>query len=239
MPNILPEGDKKTSLRDSIRNLKAVVFDFDGTIAGLTIDFAEMRRRVLEHLRGSGVNPDGLARLYVLEMIAAGKERIGRFFPGKETKYEREALALVREMEVSAAQSGHLFSGIRDALSQLRSQGRRTAVVTRNCREAVTAVFPDIDAFMDVVMTRDDTPLVKPHPVHLHRALAALASPAPAAAMVGDHGMDMILARDVGVLAIGVLTGHDTARELEAAGAEVILPSASELVGFLSSSRGR
>jgi phosphoglycolate phosphatase len=220
---------------NSIRSLKTIVFDFDGTVAGLTIDFAEMRRRVMDHLQSFGISPDGLRKLYILEMIAAGKKLIASSMPGRETNYERGALTLVRDMEVAAAQTGVLFYGIREMLSLLRAQGRHTGVVTRNCREAVEAVFPDIDVFVDVVLTRNDTPHVKPHPGHLHQALTTLAAPAATAAMVGDHKMDMHLARDVGVLAIGVLTGHDTARELKEAGAEVILASAADLADFLSS----
>ncbi len=220
---------------NSIRSLKTIVFDFDGTIAGLTIDFAAMRHRLMDHLQSFGISPDGLRKPYILEMIAAGKELIARSSPGRETSYERGALALVRDMELAAARTGGLFPGIREMLSLLRAQGRHTGVVTRNCREAVEAVFPDIDLFVDIVLTRDDTPNVKPHPGHLHQALTTLAAQVATAAMVGDHKMDMLLARDVGVLAIGVLTGHDTALELKEAGAEVILASAAVLADFLSS----
>ncbi len=74
--------------------LKAFVFDFDGTIASLTIDFQEMRRAVLAQLVSFGVSGDGLRDLYVLEMIAAGRQIIAGRFPGQENIYFQQADAL-------------------------------------------------------------------------------------------------------------------------------------------------
>ncbi|HOU76514.1 MAG TPA: HAD family hydrolase [Syntrophales bacterium] len=215
-------------------NLKAIVFDFDGTIARLTIDFAAMRRRVLAHLQSLAIAPEGLGHLYVLEMIAAGKQEVSKYLPGYEDDYERQAMSLIRLMEVAAAKRGSLFPGIRTLFSTLKVRGVRTGIVTRNCREAVGVVFPDIGVFVDCVLTRDDTPHVKPHPGHLKEVLAALALPPREAAMVGDHRMDMTLAKEVGVFAVGVLTGHDTAVELTQAGADLILPAASALTGIFA-----
>ncbi len=218
----------------SLRDISGFVFDFDGTIASLTIDFAEMRRRVLFHLQGFGIAPDGLRDLYVLEMIAAGKLEIARKYPGREKHYERQAMEMIRGIEVAAAGHGELFAGIREMFIQLRASGIKCGLVTRNCREAVQQIFPDISGHVTVILTRDDTLLVKPHPEHLLQVLRTFSLPAARTAMVGDHKMDMKLAKDVGALAIGVLTGHDTATELQQAGADLILPQAVALTAIFS-----
>ncbi len=213
----------------SLRKIKGVVFDFDGTIAFLTIDFAQMRRQVLSHLQSFGVDPEGVCNLYILEMIAAGKRLIARQYPGQAERYEQQALDLIRNMEVIAARQGGLLPGIREMFFDLQELGIKTGLVTRNCREAVEHIFPDIDAFVPIVLTRDDTPRVKPDPDHLKRVLHVFSLPASLTAMVGDHKMDMVLAKDVGVMAIGVLTGHDSAEDLEKAGADLIIARASTL----------
>jgi len=222
MPSVMPSN----------LDLKAFVFDFDGTIAGLTIDFQEMRRAVLAQIKRFDIPDDGLPGLYVLEMISAGKQLIARHFPGHENIFFQQASALVKGIEINAARHGSLLPGTREMLIQLRARNLKTGIVTRNCRDAVNIVFPDILSFVDIVLTRDETPLVKPDPDHLRRVLAAFALPAAKVAMVGDHGMDMALAKEVGAYAIGVLTGHANAAELKGAGADMVIEKASDLISF-------
>ncbi|MCK9392547.1 MAG: HAD family hydrolase [Syntrophales bacterium] len=216
----------------SYPDLKAFVFDFDGTIASLTIDFPEMRKAVLAKLKSFGIPCDGFRDLYVLEMISSGKQLIANRFPGQENAYFQQADALVKDIEINAARRGSLIDGIREMLIHLRSRSLKIGIVTRNCRDAVNIVFPDILSFVDIVLTRDETILVKPDPDHLIKVLEAFGLPAAKTAMVGDHGMDMKLAKDVGAYAIGVLTGHASAAELSSAGANMIINTASDIISF-------
>jgi phosphoglycolate phosphatase len=214
----------------SYPDLKGFVFDFDGTIASLTIDFPAMKKAVLSQFESFGIPSDGLRDLYVLEMISAGKQLIAAHFPGQENTYFQKAEALVRDIEINAALRGSLIDGTREMLIHLRARNLKTGIVTRNCRDAVNIVFPDILSFVDIVLTRDETTLVKPDPDHLIKVLEALALPAGEVAMVGDHGMDMKLAKAVGANAIGVLTGYANAAELRGAGADVVINKASDII---------
>lgn len=213
-------------------DLKAFVFDFDGTIASLTIDFPEMRKAALVQLNGFGIPSDGLRDLYVLEMISTGKQLIAARFPGQENTYFQKAEALVRNIEIAAARRGSLIDGTKEMLTQLRVRTIKTGIVTRNCRDAVNIVFPDILSFVDIILTRDETTLVKPDPHHLIKVLEAFALPAANVAMVGDHRMDMKLAKDVGAYAVGVLTGHANAEELRDSGADMVINKAHEILSF-------
>ncbi|HAJ27298.1 MAG TPA: hypothetical protein DCG53_08680 [Syntrophus sp. (in: bacteria)] len=216
----------------SYPDLKAFVFDFDGTIAGLNIDFPAMRKAVLAQLTSFDISCDELRDLYVLEMISAGKQLIANRFPGRENTYYQQAVALVKDIEINAARRGSLLEGTREMFIHLRAQSLKTGIVTRNCRDAVNIVFPDILSFVDIVLTRDETLLVKPDPDHLIKVLEAFSLPAAKVAMVGDHEMDMQLAKDVGAYAIGVLTGHAGSAELSGAGADMIVNKASDIFTF-------
>ena len=218
----------------SLKNIRGIIFDFDGPIARLTIDFADMRRRTLAHLESFGIAPDGLRDLYVLEMIAAGKRQVAAQCPGRENAYEQEAMQLIKEIELTVAREGSLFGGIREMLLLLGKLNIKIGLVTRNCRAAVEHIFPDIASFIAVVLTRDDTFPVKPDPDHLRKALQAFSLTASQTAMVGDHKMDMVLAKEVGALAIGVLTGYNDAEELKKAGADLVFPRAADLSAALS-----
>jgi len=219
--------------------LSAVVFDFDGTLALLNIDFREMRRDVLGLAASFGIPEDGMERLFVLEMIAETRERIARKAPGREDIFYERALKLVIDRELAGAVNSALFPGIREMLSALRHRGIRTGILTRNCTEAVTAIFPDIRGYSDAVVTRNDTERVKPHPDHLLTVLRILDEKPENAAMVGDHPIDIHLGRRTGTYTIGVLSGHSRREDLLEAEPDLIVSSAPEILRRLSRPPGR
>ena len=57
--------------------IKAMVFDFDGTLAVLTIDFGLMRRRVLEWMKTYGIGEERIHEKYLLEIIEEVRQSHG------------------------------------------------------------------------------------------------------------------------------------------------------------------
>ncbi|HPI56922.1 MAG TPA: HAD-IA family hydrolase [Syntrophales bacterium] len=216
------------------RQLKTVLFDFDGTLARLNIDFMEMRRSVLNLVSTYYGEPtDGLGDLFVLEMIGAAEALISRRRPGHGRAFREKALEMIARIEIEGAESGELFGDVRDMLGTLRERKISTGIVTRNCWNAVRVVFPDILSFCDAVVTREVVIWAKPHPDHILYALKVLDSAPEEAAMVGDHPMDIRTGKDVGAYTIGVLTGYSQADPLLKAGADLIIDRASSLVHYL------
>ena len=214
-------------------NLKAVIFDFDGTLALLNIDFNQMRLDVLDLAASYGISDDGMERLFVLEMIAEMRDRIGQTSPGREGTFSGRALRLVSNRELAGAVNSRLFPGVKEMLGELRRRGIKTGILTRNCLDAVTAIFPDIRDYSDAVVTRDDTERVKPHPDHIRAVLRILNEEPACSAMVGDHPMDIRVGKEVGALCIGVLTGYSGIADLKGAGADLILERASDITACL------
>jgi len=213
--------------------LKAVLFDFDGTLAGLNVDFIRMRRAVLDLMGDYCAPPDGIENLYVLEMIEAGSNLISERCPGREGEFFTRAHELISAIETEGAREGTLFAGTEEMLRELRRRHIKTGVVTRNCRAAVVQLFPDIDSRCDAVITRECTVRVKPHPDHLLTALGSLDTDPSFAAMVGDHPMDITVGRDVGAYTVGVLTGWSGAAPLRQAGADLIIERAPDIISYL------
>ena len=214
-------------------SIRAVFFDFDGTLAKLNINFPLMRQAVLDLIGAYGVPLRGLSNLYVLEMIKAAQELISEKHPRKKDVFLEEAVALITKIETEAAKKGELIGGTRDMLAELKRRNIKTGVVTRNCKAAVTMVFPDIFNYCDSVITREMTRNVKPHPEHLLVALQSLGVAPQLSSMVGDHPMDIEIGKHAGTLTIGVLTGYSTSDELLKAGADIIIDKAAEIIGLL------
>lgn len=220
-------------MNNSRLSLNAVIFDFDGTLARLNIDFIQMRRGILGLIDSYGFPFGGLKHLFVLEMIEAGRTMISGRFPEKESIYIRQANELIKRVEMEAAENGKLIEGTREMLQELKNRHIKTGVVTRNCEAAVNRVFPDILSYFSSVVTREGTPFVKPHPEHLRSTLNKLQVGPEYAAMVGDHPMDIAIGLDVGTLTIGVLTGTSSINDLILAKADLILQKACDLVDII------
>jgi len=213
--------------------MHAVIFDFDGTLAKLNINFPLMRQGVRELILDYAVTMNGLNDLYILEMIKAAQILISEMQPGKEGIFLKRAIQLITKIEVEAAKDGSLIDGTRDMLAALKKRAIKAGVVTRNCREAVSTVFPDIFDYCDTVITREMTDNVKPHPEHLLVALQSLDVAPESSSMVGDHPMDIRIGKHAGALTIGVLTGYSTSDELMRAGADIIVDKAADIIDIL------
>ncbi|HAR99115.1 MAG TPA: hypothetical protein DCS11_09555 [Syntrophus sp. (in: bacteria)] len=215
------------------RPCRAVVFDFDGTLARLNIDFVAMRSDVLKLTAQYGLAVETACDLPALELIDRARATLAAVEPSRAEAYGAAAHTRIMEIELAAARAGELFGGTRELLIALRKRRIGTAIITRNCLRAVRTVFPDLDQFVDAAISREMTPRVKPHPDHLRTALAVLSAPPDGTLMVGDHPLDMQVGREVGAFTVGVLTGSGNREGLTRAGARCILASASDLLDLL------
>jgi phosphoglycolate phosphatase len=186
--------------------IKAVIFDFDGTLAPLLLNFEHMRDEV-ETIANRYVEREEieeLRHLYTLEMIYTIEARLQH----GGGHFRREAFERLCDLEVKASQGNGLYSYTKNVLTALRNKDLRLGVITRNCQEAVKTVFPDIETYVDAIVTRDATDFVKPNPAHVRMALARLGVQADEAVLVGDHPTDIIAGKAAGVRTAGVLAGR-------------------------------
>jgi len=201
---------------------RAAIFDFDGTLIELTLDFSDLRRHV-ERLALTYV-PEGFIRgldgIYMLEMIDEVEKELG----ATGAAFRQEAYTVLRDLEVDAARGKAVYPYTRQVLKALRRKGVKIGVMTRNCAPAVRTVFPDMDAYVDAMVTREDVRPVKPHPAHVLAVLGLLGPIEPGeAVLVGDHPTDIAAGLAAGTTTVGVLTGRTERADFEKAGAAFIV----------------
>jgi phosphoglycolate phosphatase len=230
MPRLLRRGALLVTIKGGALYTEAVVFDYDGTLAHLNINFRGMRQGVEDVLADYGIEPDAHKGLLILEMIEEATRLISEKNPLEGPPFHHRALELVTEHEVRAAKKGRIFSGVINMLRLIRRRGVKVGIVTRNCSKAVRIIFPDIEDFCDVFIPRDYVSRVKPHPEHLVLTLARMAADNPGLClMVGDHVIDIEGGKRVGMKTAGVLTGKATYRDFVKAGADFILDDATKI----------
>jgi len=212
------------------RQLCAVAFDFDGTLAATEIDFAALRQGLADLIRHYGAWSDSLQGQYLLEMTAAAAARLE---PDEAAHLREAAERLFRAAEQEAAAQAGLCPGADAALARLRAAGLKVAIITRNHRAAVTALLARHPLPHEALLTRDDVAAVKPSPQHLQAALHALGAAPQHALMVGDHHMDVSCGKAAGAWAAGVAWGTTTREQFLEAGADLVVDSIVALPGAL------
>ncbi len=191
--------------------VSAVLFDFDGTLVTLEIDFPLMRKRVNEAIASFGVPSNILTAPFSWERIEQAASWLARFDPERAHKLERTAKAIIVEMEDEAAKIATPPKDVLPTLQVLKAKGIKIGLVTRNSMNAIRTILNRHPLPFDVIVTRDHVRSLKPNPEQLLFALNRLnVNPFRKpfqVAFVGDHPSDMQVALKIGIVPIGI--AHD------------------------------
>jgi len=220
---------QKNERRIVMTRIEAVIFDFDGTLAELHIDFGEMRAAVADLLIQYNLPAHEFEHLYLLEMIEAGEERLAESAAQRGEAFRRDAMACIEHMEIDAACRSNLFAGVKEMLEEIRNQSVLTGIITRNCHRAVEMVFPDYENYIDALISREMTQHVKPDPGHLTEILSLMNIPAHRCLMVGDHPIDVQIGKELGAYTAAVLTGTGKHEDLRHARPDFLLHNVLEI----------
>ena len=216
-----------------LHHIKAIIFDFDGTLAELNIDFSSMRERVFDLVKHCGVAEELVGERYLLEIIDEVYQILWKKDPFSAEDFYQKGHQILHEIEMKAAEKGSLIPGTEATLRRLRKKKIKVGIITRNCEDAVRKVFPKINDFCDVFVSRNLVKKVKPHPDHLTYVMASLKISGGESVMVGDHPIDVQAGKKVGMKTIGVLTGRTKKEEFEKAGADYVLRDVTEVCKLL------
>ena len=212
--------------------LDAFLFDLDGTLIRTPIDFAGMKRSVLDLAHRYGLDPVALNQYDILGIIEEAERQLEQtpLPPPFREQAERE----LTRYELEAASVAEELPGAIRALTELRERGKPVAIVTRNCRAGVERSLGRVPLPHDLLLTRDDVRRTKPDPEHLLTAARHLGVPPERCAMVGDHPMDMQAAHGANMYAIAVQTRDPSPEAFQSVQPDVILPGVGDLLSWMS-----
>jgi phosphoglycolate phosphatase len=184
--------------------IDTVLFDFDGTLIDIKINFIKMKDDVLSLGREYGVSPD--TDLYILESIDYMFNILQQKNESLANTFRQQVTQILVSIELDATSTARAFPGADETLRKLKNKGIKVGIVTRNCRLAVLKSSEMAGFEYDLLLTRDDVVKVKPDPQHLLDALNILGSKPDRAIMVGDHPMDILAGKRANMLTAAVLT---------------------------------
>jgi phosphoglycolate phosphatase len=123
-----------------------------------------------------------------------------------------------------------LINGVSEVLPILSHHYRLGIVTTRGHRDADAFLSQHhLGDWFQVVVARESTRRLKPHPAPIRLAAERLAIPPHRCLMVGDTTPDIKSARAAGAWAVATLSGFGERNELERAGAHAVVESVTQL----------
>jgi HAD superfamily hydrolase (TIGR01549 family) len=218
--------------------VKAIVFDLDGTITSFNVDYKVVRAEVKSLFVANGLPSSILSMNESIFDMFKEVEIFLRNNGESEKKMEKlrsNALKIAEKHEYEAAKNTSLLPGASETLKSAKNMNLRIGLCTINSEKATDYIlkrFKIADLF-DAVITREKVKHVKPNPEHLQAALNALEVKSDEVIFVGDGSRDMLCARELGVLAVGLATGISTGKELTVSGANYIITSITDLPSLI------
>ncbi len=216
-------------------NVKAVLFDLDGTLVKSTIDFIKMKNRMRILLKKYGADSSSLHQKATTQQLIehARSSMKDQGLSQTEISHVFENVKrIMDEIEMENAGNAQPINGVLNTLNQLSSKGIQIAVVTRGCRNYASLALKSTGLLelIDLLVARDDVETPKPHPFHLMYTMNVLGVTSSECVMVGDTLMDGLCAKRAEVPFVAVLTGHNREEEFRQNGYTNILNSVSNLL---------
>lgn len=185
---------------------RAVLFDFDGTLADTAPDLAAAVNRMrTEH----GREPLPIEALRPFASAGArGLLHAGFGLKPEDAEYPALRETFLEYYAERVCEETRLFPGIADLLQALRARDIRWGIVTNKATRFTERIIRELNLTPDCVACGDTTPHLKPHPASLLHAAAQLQLAPGTCCYLGDDLRDMKAAHAAGMRPIAVEWGY-------------------------------
>ncbi|MBQ4234586.1 MAG: HAD-IA family hydrolase [Firmicutes bacterium] len=178
--------------------IKAVLFDFDGTLMDTNQLILDSWYHVFDTYGMDRLPKEKITPTFGRELGASLKE----FFPDHP---EEETVRIYRSFQQQIFKDRvRLFDGMPELLEALISRGLRLAVVTSRLWQTLHNNSYDFkeEPLFEVIVSGEDITIPKPSPQPCQIALERLGIGPDEAIMIGDSAYDTLCARNAGVRSV-------------------------------------
>ncbi|MGH9879087.1 MAG: HAD family hydrolase [Nitrososphaerales archaeon] len=216
-------------MRSSHPKPKLVIFDLDGTILNLPINYDNLRKELKTMFKPFGVE---MEFKLILDSIKTALSTI-RQNQGTQ-KFEEISMNVYRVLEkyeTDAAHEAKVISGAEKTLAKLKQLDLKLAIFSRTGRSAVVGSLKTtgLEKYFDLIMAREDTTEQKPSSEGLEKILTMLGVKSDEAIVVGDHIFDIMAAKEIGIKSIAIQNEKMSSDAFKEAGAYAIVNNISEI----------
>lgn len=210
---------------------RAVLFDFDGTLADTAPDLS----RALNRLRAArGLDDLPLERLRPYASSGArGLLEAGLGILPDHPEYKVLRESFLQHYAADICVDTRLFPGMEELLAAIESRDLRWGIVTNKSTSLTLRIVEalGLEKRAACVVCGDTTPHLKPNPASLLHAANQLSLAPPACVYLGDDQRDIQAARAAGMSSVAVGWGYGA--DLQAWQADAVIGQPPELVALL------
>jgi len=212
--------------------IKAVLFDLDGTILDTIGDLTDSLNHVLEQF-----SMKTYSETQTMRMVGNGlRKLIERAVPEDTSAEQTEEMynCLLEYYGRNCRIKTRPYPGITEMLQAIKMRGIRTAVISNKADSAVKTLAQDLfEGCFDFALGATDEIPLKPDRAMIDIVLGQLSLKTEEAIYVGDSQVDIETARNAGMECISVTWGFRTRADLIEAGAKVLAESPKEILKYV------
>lgn len=181
------------------KSIKLIIFDFDGTLVNLDVDYESTRIKLTDYFNKLGV--DFYIRPIYPKILSALTELKKTHSLQQIDDIKKTAFSLMDEEEEESVVEE--IEGATEILIKLRRKGIKVAIISLNGEKVIRKIikklgFPDID----IIVGRDTTDFIKPDPKVGEYVLNKLKVKPNEVVLVGDTDYDIDLANKLKVKSV-------------------------------------
>lgn len=212
---------------------KVIIFDFDGTLCDTRSNIIIAFRATMEHLGLDMRDEETCGATIGLTLRDGFKSMYPDFDDAKIDNCVDTYRQIFAERRKELMPD--LFPGVKETLEALRKRGHRMTIATSRLTDSLMLFMRHhgIDHYFEYAVGSDSVTHHKPHPEPALKTLRELNIAPSEAIMVGDMPVDIAMAHNAGIRAIGVDYGNATREELEAAEADWIVDSITKILEII------
>ncbi|KZN57423.1 HAD-IA family hydrolase [Pseudoalteromonas luteoviolacea] len=210
---------------------KLVILDWDGTVMDTVPKIVNTINMVADQHAIPRASEEDTKSIIGLSLETA----LETLFPAYAHRIAELARAYKHIYKEVDSTPTKLFDGVEKVLTLLAEQGVQIAVATGKSRQGLNRLMVETGLEQYFITTRTaDEAESKPSPDMLNQIMAELGVEPEEVVMIGDTIIDMEMARQAGVAAIGVTLGVASYEQLEATAAYFIANEFEQLIEGLA-----
>ena len=206
-----------------MKNIKLIIFDFDGVIADSFGSFYPMIRDAMASI-GLKLSKNDYRNLFIGNIHHGFKD-----FIKDERKFIK--FSKYRTRHYSDYYRPKIFAGSKDFLNKVREQGYKTAICSSGDKETVlkTLATNNIGGFFDLIFATNESTKEK----MIKDSLEKFKSKPEESVMITDTVGDIKIAKQLNLRVVAVTWGFNSKELLRSANPDFIAKSFSDLTPYL------
>ena len=212
---------------------KVIIFDFDGTLCDTRSNIIVAFRATMERL-GLEMRDEATCGATIGLTLRDGFKSM---YPTLDDMAIDNCVDTYRQIFAERREElmPELFPGVKATLEELHKRGHRLTIASSRLTDSLLLFMRHhaIDHYFEYVVGSDSVSHHKPHPEPAIKTLAELKIEPSEAIMVGDMPVDIAMAHNASIRAVGVSFGNATHEELAEAKADWIIDDITKLLEII------